>query len=391
MAHHRSKPSVALPEAPIHRWLVPVKSFLQIEAASGGLLLLCTVIALILANSPWAHAFESFWETELSFSIAGYTLHGHLGHLIINDALMTVFFFVVGLEVKREIVSGELQDPRKALLPIVGAIGGVIAPASIYAFLQWDQLGQRGWAIPMATDIAFVVGILALFGKRVPFGLKVFLLTLAIVDDLVAVLVIAFVFTESISLGYLGWAALGCCLTYILNKLGVRSVMIYVIIGVAIWLSFYHAGVHTTISGVILGLMTPSQAWISKHTLMDGVCRTGIPFTTPSTRDVSPSMGRVFHHASIRFSKRRRSFTGQATIRFSDHRRRTRACDWQAARDYLRKLAGGSVRADEIARGSQSLSFCGRRLSGRNWIYHGSLPELTRLRRRGVCGPFFGW
>ncbi len=269
MAHHRSKPSVALPEAPIHRWLVPVKSFLQIEAASGGLLLLCTVIALILANSPWGHAFESFWETELAFSIAGYTLHGHLGHLIINDALMTVFFFVVGLEVKREIVSGELQDPRKALLPIVGAIGGVIAPASIYALLQWDQLGQRGWAIPMATDIAFVVGILALFGKRVPFGLKVFLLTLAIVDDLIAVLVIAFVFTESISLGYLGWAALGCCLTYVLNKIGVRSVMIYVIIGIAIWLSFYHAGVHTTISGVILGLMTPSQAWISKHTLVD--------------------------------------------------------------------------------------------------------------------------
>jgi Na+:H+ antiporter, NhaA family len=269
MAKSSSGPKLSVPKGPIHRWLVPVKSFLQIEAVSGGILLACTVIALVIANSPFAHPFAEFWETHVAFTIGHQTLSGELGHLIINDALMTIFFFVVGLEVKREIVSGELRDPRKALLPIVGALGGVLTPATIYFLLQWDQIGQRGWAIPMATDIAFVIGILALFGNRIPFGLKVFLLTLAIVDDLVAVLVIAFVFTESISYSYLALAAVGCVLTYLLNKIGVRSVMIYVAVGVAIWLAFYHAGVHSTIAGVILGLMTPSKAWISETRFKD--------------------------------------------------------------------------------------------------------------------------
>jgi NhaA family Na+:H+ antiporter len=261
--------SKLVPQRPIDRFIVPVRSFLHIEALSGGLLLFCTAIALFLANSPWAYETAAFWKTKVSFSVGEYSLKGDLMHLIINDALMTIFFFVVGLEIKREIVSGELNDPRKALLPVFGAIGGVVVPATIYSLLQWGEEGQRGWAIPMATDIAFVVGLLAIFGKRVPFGLKVFLLTLAIVDDLIAVLVIAFVFTESISMSYLGLAAIGCVVTFILNKLGVRSVMIYVIIGVGIWLAFFNAGVHSTIAGVILGLMTPAAAWIEKGTFVD--------------------------------------------------------------------------------------------------------------------------
>jgi Na+:H+ antiporter, NhaA family len=258
-----------LPKRPIDRIIVPVKSFLHIEAFSGGLLLFCTAFSLFIANSPWAGYAAAFWKTDVSLAIGSFSLKGDLVHLIINDALMTVFFFVVGLEIKREIVSGELNDPRKAMLPVFGAIGGVALPATIYLILQWGESGQRGWAIPMATDIAFVVGILALFGRRVPFGLKVFLLTLAIVDDLIAVLVIAFVFTDSISLVYVLAAAIGCGLTFLLNKLGVRSVMVYVLIGIGIWLSFFNAGIHSTIAGVILGLMTPTRAWIEKENFAD--------------------------------------------------------------------------------------------------------------------------
>lgn len=276
-----------VPQRPIDRFIVPVKSFLHIEAFSGGLLLFCTAIALFLANSPWGYSVAAFWKTKVSFSIGEYSLKGDLMHLIINDALMTIFFFVVGLEIKREIVSGELNDPRKALLPVFGAIGGVVVPATIYSLLQWGEAGQRGWAIPMATDIAFVVGLLALFGKRIPFGLKVFLLTLAIVDDLIAVLVIAFVFTESISMSYLGVAAIGCVLTFLLNKLGVRSVMIYLIIGVGIWLAFFNAGVHSTIAGVILGLMTPATAWIEKGTFV-GVLENVFSRLSDGVRETDP-------------------------------------------------------------------------------------------------------
>ncbi|MFM8398436.1 MAG: Na+/H+ antiporter NhaA, partial [Pirellula sp.] len=184
MAHKPPRESTdKIPVPKVAQWLVPVKRFLHIEATSGVVLMLCTLIALVIANSPWDEVFEKFWNTHVAFEFGKLKIDGHLGHLIVNDVLMTIFFFVVGLEVKREVVAGELRDPRKALLPIIGAIGGVVTPALIYLVLQYGQEGQRGWAIPMATDIAFVVGILALLGNRIPFGLKIFLLTLAIVDD----------------------------------------------------------------------------------------------------------------------------------------------------------------------------------------------------------------
>ncbi len=261
--------SKKVPIAPVERWMVPVRSFLEIEAASGVTLVLCAILALVLANSPWASWFANFWKMPVSFSIGGFEIEGDLGHLIINDAMMTIFFFVVGLEVKREIVRGELRDPKKALLPIVGAIGGVVTPSLLYSMLQSGEVGQRGWAIPMATDIAFVVGILALFGSRIPFTLKIFLLTLAIVDDLVAVIVIAAFFTKSISMGYLALASLGLGGTYLLNKIGVRSIAVYFALGCAIWIAFHLAGVHPTIAGVLLGLLTPATAWIGRRTFME--------------------------------------------------------------------------------------------------------------------------
>ncbi len=270
MAHQPHRESTdKIPVPRVAQWLVPVKRFMHIEATSGVVLMLCTLIALIIANSSWNHAFEKFWHTHVAFEFGKLKIDGHLGHLIVNDILMTIFFFVVGLEVKREAVAGELRDPRKALLPIVGAIGGVVTPALIYLALQYGQEGQRGWAIPMATDIAFVVGILALFGSRIPFGLKIFLLTLAIVDDILAVLVIATVFTETIAWGYFFMALAGFALCALLNRIGVREVPIYVLVGVAIWVGFYKAGIHPTIAGVALGLMTPARAWIGSKTFLE--------------------------------------------------------------------------------------------------------------------------
>jgi NhaA family Na+:H+ antiporter len=266
---HNRESTDKLPVPKVAQWLVPVKRFLHIEATSGVVLMLCTLIALWIANSPWDGAFEKFWHTHVSFEFGKLKIDGDLGHLIVNDVLMTIFFFVVGLEVKREVVAGELKDPRKALLPIVGAIGGVVTPALIYFVLQYGQEGQRGWAIPMATDIAFVVGILALLGSRIPFGLKIFLLTLAIVDDILAVLVIATVFTESIAWGYLLLALVGFAICALLNRIGVREVPIYVLVGIVIWIGFYKAGIHPTIAGVALGLMTPSNAWIGRRTFLE--------------------------------------------------------------------------------------------------------------------------
>jgi len=225
----------------------------------------------VLANSPLAGWFAGIWTTPVSLSLGTWTVSGDLGHLIINDGLMVMFFFIVGLEVKREIVHGELHDPRKALLPVFAALGGVVMPAAIYLALQWGRPGQHGWAIPMATDIAFVVGLLALFGPRVPMSLKILLLSLAVVDALVAVLIIAFVFTETIAWTWLAGAAAGFALVYAFNRIGVRSIGVYAVIGTGIWLAFLQSGVHPTVAGVLLGLMTPAGAWVARQPLADAL------------------------------------------------------------------------------------------------------------------------
>jgi NhaA family Na+:H+ antiporter len=248
--------------ARVERWLAPLKRFLHIESASGIVLLVCTGLALILANSPLDASFAALWKMKVQLTIGSFTLSDTLGHLVINDGLMVIFFFVVGLEIKRELVAGELRDPRNALLPVFGAVGGMIIPALVYLALQWGKPGQGGWAIPMATDIAFVVGILALFGPRMPSELKLLLLSLAIVDDLGAVLIIGFVFTEQLAWVWLGAAAGGLVLTYVLNQIGVRRVGIYVVVGFGVWLAFLRSGVHPTIAGVLLGLLTPARPWV---------------------------------------------------------------------------------------------------------------------------------
>jgi len=266
MANDERTTAGELPTAPVERWLTPIRRFLHIESASGVVLLACTVLALILANSPLAGWFASIWKTKVELNLGDFQLAGDLGHLVINDGLMAIFFLVIGLEIKREIVAGELQEFRKALLPVFAAAGGMVVPAGVYLALQWGEPGQRGWAIPMATDIAFVVGFLALFGNRVPFSLKILLLTLAIVDDLGAVLVITFVYTGALAWNWLALAAAGIALTYGLNRAGVRSVGVYVLLGAVIWVAVYKSGIHPTVAGVLLGLLTPATAWVGDKT-----------------------------------------------------------------------------------------------------------------------------
>lgn len=251
--------------APILR---PLVRFLQTEAAGGVVLLACTVVALAAAASPWAKQYAAFWHTHLSISVGTWTLDRPLEWWV-NDGLMTLFFFVVGLEIKRELISGELRDPRKAALPAAAALGGMVVPALIYFMLQRGSVGERGWGIPMATDIAFVVGVLALLGPRVPAGLKIMLLSLAIVDDLGAVLVIAFAYTAGLDLAALGLAALGLAAVLGIRFVGLRAIWVYVVLGALIWLAMVASGVHPTIAGVALGLMTPAREELGKAALTD--------------------------------------------------------------------------------------------------------------------------
>lgn len=263
MSHDPDDP---LPRAPIDRYLRPVAQFMHIEASSGFVLLACTIAALVLANSPWGDAFLAFWKTPVGFEFGELGMRHSLQHWV-NDALMAVFFFLVGLEVKRELVHGELRDPRRAALPIAAALGGMLAPAAIYLLLIGDGPGRGGWGIPMATDIAFVVGCMAVLGKRIPVGLRVLLLTLAIADDIGAILVIAIGYSDGVDLLMLGLGAAGIALVALLSRLGVRSFGVYTLVGAGIWWCFHASGVHATIAGVILGLQTPARSTLDRTSL----------------------------------------------------------------------------------------------------------------------------
>jgi NhaA family Na+:H+ antiporter len=241
------------------RWLAPITRFLQIESASGIILLACAIAALILANSPWAAGFAAFWQQPFGFSLGQFNFHKPLV-LWVNDGLMTLFFFVIGLEIKRELLFGELNDKAKAMLPAVASLGGMIVPAFVYLAFLWGKESAGGWGIPMATDIAFAVGFLALLGSRVPHSLKILLLALAIVDDIGATLVIALVYTENLSWPALAVGFAGFGVVALLRRIDVRQIPVYAVVGVAIWFAFLKSGVHPTVAGVILGLMTPARA-----------------------------------------------------------------------------------------------------------------------------------
>ena len=236
----------------------PLQRFLHIEASGGLLLVLAVVVALVWANSPWDAAYHSLWSSELTIELAGHTISEDLRHWI-NDGLMTLFFFVIGMEIKAELTSGQLARPADAAVPIAGALGGMLVPAAIYAAFTAGGTGAAGWGVPMATDIAFALGVLALLGDRVPSNLKVVLLGLAIVDDVGAIVVIALFYTGDLQPQWLAAAAVGLALIALLRQIGVRYLPVYVVIGVAVWLATFESGVHATLAGVALGLLTPAR------------------------------------------------------------------------------------------------------------------------------------
>jgi NhaA family Na+:H+ antiporter len=265
---------VPLPEKPLTRLIKPIVRFLQIEAIGGGAVLVGTLLALFLANSSPADDYAALWTTPVGIQVGSFSFVLSLKE-VINDGLMTLFFFVVGLEIKRELILGELRKPRVAAFSIAAAIGGMAVPAGLYLGLELGQGGERGWGIVMATDIAFVIACLAILGSRVPHNLRVFVLSLAIIDDIGAVLVIALAYTAEIHLISLALCFAGIGAVLGLQRLGVRSIPVYFVIGMFSWFAIHEAGIHPTIMGVILGILTPVYPWVGRRRLQTIASRVG--------------------------------------------------------------------------------------------------------------------
>ena len=243
------------------RVVQPLQSFLAVEAAAGIVLLVAAVVALVWANSPWSGAYNGLWETDLTLRLGSLEVREDLRHWV-NDLLMAVFFFVIGLEIKREAVHGSLRDPRQAAVPLLCALGGMVVPALLYRLVVGGGEGSAGWGVPMATDIAFALGVLALLGSRAPAGLKVFLLTLAVADDLGAIAVIAVFYSGGIAWWWLLSALVVLAGVAVLGRLGVRHLVVYVLAAGVLWLAVFESGVHATVAGVALGLLTPARPFI---------------------------------------------------------------------------------------------------------------------------------
>ena len=239
------------------RYITPLgDEFASLEALSGIVLLLAAVAALAWANSPWSDSYTSFWGYDVTATLGQFSIADNLGHWV-NDGLMAIFFFVVGLEVKRELTEGELTDRRAASLPLFAAVGGMVVPALVFFAWNPSGSGSSGWGIPMATDTAFALGVLALLGARIPPGLKLFLLTLAVVDDIGAIAVIAVFYSNDVQAEWLAGAALTIAVVVLMQRLGVRYAFAYVAPALVLWVCVFQSGVHATIAGVVLGFLTP--------------------------------------------------------------------------------------------------------------------------------------
>jgi NhaA family Na+:H+ antiporter len=235
-----------------------LREFLKLESASGILLVIAGACAMVIANSPLLDLYQALLQTPIRVQV-GSVLFDKTLLIWINDLLMAIFFLLVGLEIKREVVSGELSELAKVALPAVAALGGMMVPAAIYAWFNWhDPVGIRGWAIPSATDIAFALGVLSLFGERVPVGLKIFLMTLAVLDDLGAIVIIALFYSHDLSLQALTLAGIALAVLFVLNRAGVTRVAPYVLVGTALWVFVLKSGVHATLAGVVTALFVPA-------------------------------------------------------------------------------------------------------------------------------------
>ena len=237
--------------------ITAIREFLRLESASGILLIVATVLAMLAQNSPFSHLYDALLSTEVELRVGSFQLQKPM-LLWINDGLMALFFFVVGLELKREVLEGELSKPSQVVLPALAAVGGMAMPALIYSYINWgDGVAMQGWAIPSATDIAFALGVLSLLGKRVPSALKLFLLTLAIIDDLGAIVIIAVFFSTDLSMLSLVVASAALVVLFFLNRRGVTSIAPYLLVGVVLWVAVLKSGVHATLAGVVLAMFIP--------------------------------------------------------------------------------------------------------------------------------------
>lgn len=277
----------------------PLERFLHIEAASGLLLLLAAAVALAWANSPWSDGYAQLWHTPLGIRVGHFAFERTL-EWVVNDALMVIFFFVVGLEIRREIHSGELSEWRRASLPAAAALGGMLVPAALYLVFAGAAETRSGWGVPMATDIAFAVGILTLLGKRIPAAVRVLLLALAVIDDLGAIVVIALFYSSGIVASGVLIAAAGLGAILAMQRLGVRSKLAYVLPSVVAWAGVYAAGVHPTIAGVAVGLMTPVRAWLGPQGFVTGVSKElkHLEDASPDSLSVRELAGSL-HHVDI--------------------------------------------------------------------------------------------
>lgn len=253
---------------PIELLTSPFRRFARMGASGGILLLLCTIGALVWANSPWAETYHNIWHTQLSMGL-GRIILSESRHEWINDGLMSIFFFLVGLEIKRELLVGELSSVKQAAFPFVAALGGSTIPAVLYFFLARPMGAERGWGIPMATDIAFALGVLAILGDRVPLSLRVFVTALAIVDDIFGVLVIALFYTSRISFISLGVALSGLAISVLASKLGIRNPAVYGVISIFVWLAVLKSGVHATIAGVLMAFTIPTNTFIDRKGFLE--------------------------------------------------------------------------------------------------------------------------
>ena len=267
-------PSESLPLAPsrLAPLMRPIGAFLAAESAGGILLIVSAVAALVWANSPWGDSYEHFWHVEVGFRLGGKLYAMSLEHWV-NDGLMVVFFLLVGLEIKRELLIGELTSVRQASLPVAAAIGGMVIPALIYVALNHGRAGVAGWGVPMATDIAFAAGMLTLFGRGLPLSVKVLLLAVAIVDDLGAVLVIALFYTNQVSIVALAAAGGLFAALVLLNVLRVHGTLPYVVLGVGLWIATLFSGIHATIAGVLLAFTIPATRQIEEGPYVESVRR----------------------------------------------------------------------------------------------------------------------
>ncbi len=268
------KPSWETPQVAARSWrgtdrfvprhlVRPLQRLMRVETSGAAAILLATVAALIIANTGLHDAYETFWSSRLVVDLGTLHLVDLTFHEVVNDGLMTLFFLLVSLEIKRELVFGELRDPRAAALPIVAALGGMVVPALVYTAFNAGGPNAHGWGIPMATDIAFAVAVVTSLGSRVPLGARLFLLTLAIVDDLGAIIVIAFFYSGGLHAGWLVIAAATVAAAVLLSRLGVRALAVYVALGLIGWLALHQSGVHATLIGVAFGLATPAYALLS--------------------------------------------------------------------------------------------------------------------------------